>query len=1056
MYEFGIKGEKAWENPELIEINRLGARATLIPYPDCSSASCRDRSKSRWFKDLKGDWKFRLFNRPEKTPRSFFKTGFDDGKWEEVKVPGNWTMQGFDRPHYTNIQMPFGEDPPRVPEENPTGLYRFNFNLPANWIKRLVVLHFGGVESMFYVYLNGKPVGMSKDSRLPAEFDISSFVKTGTNLLAVMVVRWCDGTFLEDQDHWFQAGIYRDVYLYSTGEIYIEDLQVEAALDDSYDNGLVHVKTVVNSISAMEKGWSVNYKLIGRDGKNIFPKHQSTPVPVFEHPYTFKGHIAEFMAGVRSPKKWSAETPCLYRLLASLYDPRGRLRETVTARIGFRRIEIADRELLINGRAVLIKGVNRHDHDDAGGKTITRESMVKDICLMKQFNFNAVRTAHYPNDPVWYELCDEYGLYVIDEANIESHAYLMSLCHDPRFSTAFFERFRRMVMRDKNHPCIIMWSLGNESGYGAIHDAMAGWARWYDKSRLIHYEGAIEFDLYKKQDTSDVIPPMYTPVNDLVRWAESVTIRKPLILCEYAHAMGNSSGSLKDYFHAFEKYKGLQGGFIWDWMDQGIMKTADNGRKYWAYGGDFGDRPNDKNFCINGMIWPDHTPHPAMFEHRKLAQPLSAEAVNLKKGRISITNKQDFTDLSWLTGEWELSVDGKAVQKGKLDGLDIKPGKRKTFELPIKTPVVVKGQECFINLRFKTLKTQSWAKKGTEMAWEQFLMPTEWAKTEKQTAAGVVKKRSVERQSITVRENEKQIQIRGIKVHGLIDKIDGTMPMLASENNHIVKSGPILNLWRAPTDNDGIKGWGGQEFKPLRRWRSWGLNSLLFSVESIKTTRHRDGSVSVEIDVNAQGSDPGFSVAHRQTLKFSPCGDITVKNRIDIPKELDDLPRVGIHMVLNPGYDKLVWFGKGPHENYCDRNTGSPVGCYKGTVGEQFVPYILPQENGNKTDTRWLILENKKGSGLLVTDMNGMEFSVGHFSADDLYKAYHTHELNPRKEVYLNLDLKQRGLGTGSCGPDTLPEYKIGAGTHRFGFRLRPYTRRRGDLSKFARLKYNE
>ncbi|MCP4756992.1 MAG: DUF4981 domain-containing protein, partial [Proteobacteria bacterium] len=952
MYRFGIKGEKAWENPGLTEINRLQARSSLVPYPDSAGALSGDREQSPWFQNLNGQWLFQLVDKPAAAPEDFFEKGHDDRKWKKIEVPGNWTMQGFDYPHYTNVQMPFSETPPRVPEQNPTGLYRRSFRILKKWAQQRIILHFGGVESMFFVYVNGQPVGMSKDSRLPAEFDVTSFVRTGINSLAVMVLRWCDGTFLEDQDHWFHAGIHREVYLYATGKTFIDDLQVKATLDDEYKNGLLHIVTSIGSSTHLEEGWTVRFRLFDRKGKNVLNKVPASPVAAYTDPYSFTGQVAFCLDAVVSPKVWSAESPYLYQLEVSLIDPKGTAREVVSDRIGFRRVEIKNRELLINGKAVLIKGVNRHDHDDTRGKTVSRELMVRDIRLMKQFNFNAVRTAHYPNDPLWYALCDEYGLYVVDEANSESHAFWGSICREPQFDRSFFDRCQRMILRDKNHPSIVMWSLGNESGYGPIHDAMAAWARRYDTTRPVHYEAALEFDLYADQSATDVVPPMYFPVDKLVEWSQSGHGDKPLILCEYAHAMGNSSGGLKAYFHAFENCRGLQGGFIWDWVDQGIRKTAENGEEYWAYGGDFGDEPNDKNFCINGMIWPDRTPHPAMYEHKKLAQPLAVEALNLNRGRISITSKQDFTDLSWLKGRWELTIDGKISQKGKLEKLDIKPGQKKTMVLPLKRPIILAGQECFLNLRFETAGNQSWVEKGHEIAWEQFAMPANWAMLEKPNEA-VGKKAS---EIVALEEDEVSYIVDCRELQCFVCKASGQITALSHSKGEILKSGPQLNLWRAPTDNDGIKGQDGQELKPLGIWLGWGIHQMELNTEDVKAVRHKDGTVSIRAKTSARGVDSSILPTQEQTLIFYPSGDIVVKNKIRVPREFDDLPRVGVSLTLNSGYESLVWFGRGPHENYCDRNAGVAVGRYSSTVDEQYVPYILPQENGNKTETRWLVL----------------------------------------------------------------------------------------------------
>ncbi|MBW2316848.1 MAG: beta-galactosidase, partial [Deltaproteobacteria bacterium] len=647
-------------------MNRWPGRSGLTPFPDAKAARAGDATASPWRISLDGAWKFQLVARPEDVPGEFADPGFDDGAWGEIQVPGHWTTQGYDRPHYTNVQMPFPEQPPRVPDANPTGLYRLRFDVPASWAGRRTVLHFGGAESVLYVWVNGVAVGLSKGSRLPAEFDLSEHVSAGENTLAVAVVRWSDATFIEDQDHWFMAGLHRGVCLLSHGRTFLRDVAADASLDDAYENGVLGVRVEVGCDGRMPPGWKARIQLLDPRGKAVWKRAVERDVAVPGNPYLHRGTWAEFIEPVARPKKWTAETPHLYRLVVELLDAEGKVAEAVSQRVGFRRVEVRDRALRVNGVPILIRGVNRHEHDDVRGKAVTRESMLADIRLMKQFNFNAVRTAHYPNDPEWYALCDEHGLYVVDEADIESHGFLASLCHDPRYTQAFLDRGMRMVMRDKNHPSIVLWSLGNESGHGANHGAMAGWIRQYDPSRPLHYEGALQWNLYGTPPTTDVVCPMYPPIDEIVAFAKSDKSDRPLIMCEYSHAMGNSNGSLSDYWDAIEAHDALQGGFIWDWVDQGLAAVDESGREYWAYGGDFGDVPNDVNFCINGMIWPDRTPHPAMWEAKVLQQPVGVALRSAKAGRVRITNKRGFTDLSGLRGAWAMSVDGRVVKKGRL------------------------------------------------------------------------------------------------------------------------------------------------------------------------------------------------------------------------------------------------------------------------------------------------------------------------------------------------------------------------------------------------------
>ena len=689
-----ILDKKIWQSPECVGINRLPARANLFNFPDEKSARQVGKNFSPWVKNLNGNWKFHYTINPETLERDCIDPATDESKWDDIVVPGCFNMQGYGKPHYTNVQMPWDNLPPNVPDENPTGVYRRTFELGNDWNERKTILHFGGVESVFWVYVNGQEVGYSKDSRTSTEFDISDFLKDGKNQLTVIVVKWSDASFLEDQDHWWMAGIYRDVYLRSVPKNSIADLFATASLDDNYENGQLELKLHANFTDSF-KYWKYKCQLYNADGVAVFDAPVETGIigkpetfyPASKDPQRTKNKIIIDVPGV---EKWSAESPYLYTLTVSLVDPKDKVVDATGIKIGFRNIQIKNRELLINGQAVLINGVNRHDHDDTHGKTISIELMKRDLELMKQFNFNAIRTSHYPNAPEFYDLCDEYGFYVIDEANIEHHAFYNDLCSNPQWATAFVDRAVRMVERDKNHPCIYAWSLGNESGCGENHAAMAGWLRFFDPSRTLHYEGASHSGFFNKIDNlnmvvTDYIAPMYASVDECVAWVKEQTDPRPLILCEYSHAMGNSNGNLKEYFEIFEKYHGLQGGFIWEWVDHGIKQVDKNGTEYWAYGGDFGDEPNDSNFCTDGLVWPDRTPHPAMYEFKKLAQPLGVSALDTAQGRFEIFNKNYFVDLSYLELAWTLKVDDKVVQTGTMSMPAIAPRQKQEIKLNIDT-----------------------------------------------------------------------------------------------------------------------------------------------------------------------------------------------------------------------------------------------------------------------------------------------------------------------------------------------------------------------------------
>lgn len=1030
---------RPWENPELTGMNVLSPRATLFPYPGEELAFQNRRQDSPWFKSLNGQWKFQLAAKPEAAPHDFFQPAFADGGWDDIRVPGNWTMQGYDRPHYTNIRMPFPNLPPQVPDDNPTGLYRMTFEVQEAWLDRRTVLHFDGVESCFYVYVNGHQVGLGKDCRTAVEFDIGKYLVTGTNTLALMVIRWSDGSFLEDQDHWWMAGVYRDVYLYNTGKEYIADVFAAAILDERFEDGELRLRLLGGFAGAATENFKFGVQLYDARGKAVFKQRQEIAVPSgLEFCSANTGHLVESTLPVTAPKHWNAENPYLYTLVVSMLSPEGKTLEATSCKVGFRRYEIKNRELLINGKVVLIKGVNRHEHDDLHGKTISEESMRKDIELMKQFNFNAVRTCHYPNDPRFYELCDEYGIYVIDEANIETHHYYRDMCQNPRWTAAFVDRGMRMVMRDKNHPCIYAWSLGNESGSGMNHSAMAGWIKEYDPTRLLHYEGNITKRVQgfcgdsDKSVTgfNDFICPMYPAVERMIDWAKTTSDWRPYIPCEYSHAMGNSNGNLKEYWDAIETYHGLQGGFIWDWVDQGIRKTDDAGREYWAYGGDFGDEPNDKNFCVNGMIWPNREPHPAMYEFKKLVQPLAVEALDLHRGLFRVTNKQYFSDFSGIRGSWVIQADGENVAKGKLPRLDLQPGASCEVTIEYLIPGLIPGREYFINFHFTTASTSSWAPKGHELGWEQFKLPLFRPARCVSAPAGA---------KVMVKENSSSITVACGANTLIFDRADGVLCSLICNGRETLAAGPVFNIWRAPTDNDGVKSWSGQDNKALGRWLKAGFDQLALECSAISAKSRKDGSASVDITHTGKVKASGKAFSINQKYNILPSGDIIVENRIEVDRSICDLPRLGFVMALQNGFDQLEWFGRGPHESYWDRKAGVMVGRYSGKVIDQYVPYIMPQEHGNKTDTRWLALSNAEGSGLLFSAMDVMEFNATHFSADDLYRAFHTNELEPRAEVILHLDYHQSGLGTNSCGPATMEKYKLHPGLYTFNYRIRPF-----------------
>jgi beta-galactosidase len=1027
-------GTKTWKSPQLTGFNKLPPRATFYPFPSPNEALRLPRESSPWYLSLNGSWDFTVLSKPEDA----FEISLYKVDWQPINVPGNWTMQGFGNPHYTNIQMPFAELPPDVPEVNPTGIYRRTFTIPKSWSGKRIILHCGGCEGACYVFLNDQPIGFGKDARTPAEYNISAKVRTGEqNELVIVVIQWSDASFLEDQDHWWQAGLQREVFLYCTNIPHLQDVFVYGDLKDNYQTGILHLKVKVGYPGMLPDDCSIEAQLFDPEGKAVFSKplyaRFEKTLNEWEAPIVPANEI-NIEQVIFKPFLWSAELPNLYRLIVILTSPVGE--ESICCTVGFRKIEIGDRKLLVNGKKIMIRGVNYHDHDGITGKAISREVMRQDLTLMKQFNVNAIRTSHYPKDPFFYDLCDLLGLYVIDEANIETHAYFQDLCRDPSYTRAFVERVQAMVERDKNHPCIIFWSMGNESGYGPNHDAAAGYARGADPTRPLHYESAIGHfwagrGWREGKRVSDVVCPMYPAIDDLIRWSETDEDSRPLIACEYSHCMGNSNGSLADYWSAFEKYQGLQGGFLWEWLDHGILKTTEDGKEYWVYGGDFGDIPNDANFCIDGIVWPNRKPHPALNEFKYLAQPIKIQLSKHPQNEIRITNKQDFNDLSHIKGTWDLTRNGDVISQGELPELDIPPGKSKRFILPLPS-LDQTEDDIFVNFHFSLRKPASWAPEGHEIAWEQLKIPGKIAnKTQKQPVGQ-------SQSPVELHETNGMIKLIAGEINATFDKSKGWLVEFG-EGINLVKRGPLLNLWRAPTDNDGIKVLSdrpAETWKVLSYWRSLGLPDLKHKLQSFRIRKQKNLGTVIQITHAVSGREKWDDFIYTQDYNLLPTGQLIVKNKLVIGNGIIDLPRVGIDICLHPGYETLEWFGRGPWENYPDRKASAMIGHYASTVSEQYVPYIMPQEHGHKTDVRWIYLCNANGYGLKVSGKPILEFNASHLTANDLYLARHTCDIVAREETWLNIDHRMRGLGSASCGPDTLDKYRILKPWYEFSYTL--------------------
>jgi beta-galactosidase len=1013
--------EKPWLAPELTSSNRLPMHS--VPHLDRIP--------------MDGRWRFQLLHSPDEEPTE---------NWSEAEVPSCWTMSGsvdpahglFDLPHYTNVQMPFPGEPLQLPAVNPTGVYEREVELPVAWLAgRRIVLHAGAAESVLIARVNGHDVGISKDSHLAAEFDVTSVVQAGSNAISLRVVKWSDATFIEDQDQWWHGGITRSVYLYATPQVHLADVRVNAGLNDDLATGTFELLVDLDFGGLPpEPGWSIEAGLgdlapltaiVPVANRGTGPKvSRADSEPMSRHRFQLVARMAsvglsgadaaewaalapqlrppvDYRAGVSADvpnvKAWSAESPHLYPLHVVLRSPSGEAVEEVDLRVGFRRVEIEGVHLLINGAQVLIHGVNRHDFDRYTGRVISPESMRADLVAMKQFGFNAVRTSHYPNDPVFLDLTDELGLYVVAEADIEAHAFIDRLCDDPRYLNAWVDRVSRMVRRDKNHASVIVWSLGNESGHGANHDAAAGWVRRYDPSRPLHYEGAIRWDWSSDQRVSDFVCPMYPPISAIVAHAKSGRQRHPLVMCEYSHAMGNSNGTLAEYWAAIEATDGLQGGFMWEWWDHGLVQRLPDGTTRWAYGGDFGDRPNDSNFCLDGLVWPDRRPKPALWEHRQLAAPVRVTdgPDGAAEGSIELSNRQFFTGLGWLRASWELSAGGEVVGVGELDLPDISPGGSATVRLPGWTRPTPDGRELWLTIRFRTSAMLAWAPEGFEVCWAQLPVAPEVAAAPPSAGASA---RAIATGTVTLDD-------AGLLVH----------EMLAAP--------PRLALWRAPTDNDRIAGVAAQ-------WQESGIDNLTRTLQSVT----RDGDATLVRGEERTAS--GIAVPHEQRFRRLAGGGVSVEERVTIPEALADLARVGVVMEAVPGLEQTEWFGRGPVETYPDRRRGEPIARWHSTVDGEYVPYVRPQENGGHSDVRWLELSDGAGRGFRITTDRPRQVSATHFRAADLAAAKHDVELKPRPETVIHLDVAHRGLGTASCGPDTLPEYLVGPGTYEWSWTIAP------------------
>lgn len=1099
----GQESDVDWENPEIFEINKLAPRAHFIPYQNQETALSFSADNSNRYQLLNGDWDFKFYTNPDNTPADFFAADYNISDWQTIPVPSNWQTEGYGMPIYANIPMPFESSPPFVPHEgNETGLYRRTFDLDKSWSDEKIVIAFAGVQSAFYIWVNGEKVGYSQGSMTTAEFDITPYVQSGKNVLAVKVIRWSDGSYLENQDFWRLSGIYRDVYLLRQPKTHVQDFHIVTDLDDQYQNAELQVAVDLENEDQVFDG-QLEILLLDENDQVVIQEEEIVNQSKVELSYS-----------VKNPSKWTSETPYLYNLIINLTAKDGSV-ETISQKIGFREVSIKNAQVLINGVAVLFKGVNRHEFDPYKGRVVDEATMIEDIKLMKQYNFNAVRTSHYPNHTRWYELCDEYGLFVMDEANLESHDLWMmhnkSPVKYPEWKESIVARGRSMAERDKNYPSVVMWSLGNESGYGPNMDDMADAIKEIDKhQRPIHYEskdigvgfndiqkgGPIKMIMAAKKIMENMGGPapqeigstMYPMPDKAVELALADSTR-PYIICEYAHAQGNSTGHFQDFWDAFEKHPNMQGGFIWDWVDQGLVKTNELGEEFFAYGGDFGDTIGNNNFCINGLIFPDRQPKPGLEEVKKVQQFVKFEEIDKAKGIYSIMNQYFFRDLNFSEIEWILEASGKKISSGIIPVEELLAGQSREIVIPNLPSNYDDGKDYYLTISLVLKGNQKWADVGYEIAFEQFLISAK-------TKVDVFSYSAV---FIQMSETDSDITFNNKDFSVVFNKENGVLENYTQEGNLLFKEGPKPNLWRAPTDNDSGSGYNPTASSQVGYWKKlMGLDSIENGVIQYSVKMEEDSKALITVEGELSNNKASFPYKTTYTL-FSN-GNIKTDFNITPPRlfsavakmtfwgglimfiimlglvvliwkkirkvwvkvlllplsvllvlisagafgyglydyfQMKPLAKIGMQLQLPSDNQKVQWYGRGIHENYPDRKTGAKMGVYSATVDELHVPYIRPQENGNRTDVQWLEISTAAKNGLRI-EGDHLNFSAHNYSLANLSSATHTIDLKKADFVTLNIDHRVSGVGGSSFMYNFKENFLLKDSNYSYSFWIKP------------------
>jgi len=991
-------------NLSVLSRNRLSSRATLFPAPSIEAARSESRAASSYYKLLNGMWYFYYAETPLDIPENYFADAAECWDWDMIPVPACWQMHGYDIPQYTNVNFPFPADPPFVPDDNPVGCYRREFTLPAAWDNMQVTLNFDGVDSAFYVYVNGSEVGYSQGPHLPAAFDITPYIRKGKNNISVSVYKWCDGSYIEDQDMWRMSGIFRDVYLTAAPAAHIYDAHIDADME-----GNLRIRTRMQGEGTREA------LLYAPCGKLIAT-------------YALESDDCSFK--VENPQLWSAETPNLYELVLTT-SANGKLLEAECIRIGFRTVEIRGVELFVNGKSIKIKGVNRHDTHPDMGHTVSIEDMERDIFQMKRHNINTIRTSHYPNDPRLLDMCDKYGMYVIDETDLEVHGFAplgnySEIAGLPEWKDAFVDRMERMVMRDKNHPSIIIWSLGNESGYveGGNHDAMAELARAIDPTRPIHYERCEEHKL------PDIVSYMYPSVAEIIRQGERTDDVRPYFMCEYAHAMGNGPGNLKEYWEAIYSHPRLIGGCVWEWADHGLRQYDEEGNEYFCYGGDFGDTPNDGKFCIDGLTWPDRDAHSGLVELKQVLCPVTVDGTDLENKIVTLRNRLDFVSTCKMRFVWRVTADGKTVQQGVLENVCIAPQSAQDVEFPFDMPKGKPGTEWRLELSIRQGIDTPWADRGHELGAHQFDLPVQ--------AEEVPELKLADMPELSAYESDSILYLESDEFEMAFDLHAGVICSYEVDGQPLMLTGPVFDVWRAPTCNDTTRV-NPHQIAP--RWKKDGLDRLQQRVVAIDWHQAAPQAVVIEMEtVHAAASRrPAFTVCTRYTVYAN--GDVRVDSEMIKRTEVEYLPRLGYSLELPEEFDRVTYYGRGPGENYADKMEAARFGQYKSTVEDMFEPYVDPQENGQRTGCRYFTLTNLMGTGLMVVGLPEFCATAHFFTAHQMEEALHIPELEPNDYITLHIDYAQGGLGSNSCGPEPLEQYRLKPEKAAYSFLLRPFRR---------------